>query len=202
MNDVEVVTRRINKTDLQVLNVTVRDELFEKACWLEEGSSVHDKIDPTEWTGGFIENAVTVGTLGEFAYQIAFPGLQVDAEYKKKGTPHDFLIGDIRLEVKTQTELYSHEQAWIRATGERGGILYLKADLYGFGYLETFIPSQRLATIILVGYFTREELAKRTPVPSRSKRATHMNREFPYSRLTPLVDLWRDYIEHLGKQNG
>ena len=140
-----------------------------------------------EWNPGLLNNPYDtrkterVGILGEMAFGI-MTGLPVNLSYKEFGNTTDFDVLKYGLDVKTAAKNYN--AGLIRCIDEYGRSIPLESDIYAFTYVEFEDRNAKEATIVLVGYQTRNFILQRPIVPAR--KGYHKNYEIPYHELKPM----------------
>lgn len=122
-----------------------------------------------------------IGLLGEVALA-SFLDKLVDFEYKEGGTPFDFHLEGLTLDLKTAARNYG--SGLIRAFTENMTKIELKADIYVFAYLESENKMEKTATVVLTGWQEKCNILKLRLTPARVGK--HFNYELPYDALNPI----------------
>ena len=148
-----------------------------------------------EWGKGLLNTpedphkAERVGTLGEMAFS-KHSNLPIDLTYIEGGDQQDFVLVDSTnrtLNIKTAARNYN--QALIKVkSSPTGKLIKMKNDVYVFAYIISEIQDAQKATLMLVGWETKEEIEKWPIVPAMKGR--HMNYAKKYEWLRPLPTLF------------
>ena len=137
---------------------------------------INNKEDPCK--------AERIGLLGEAALS-EFINRKVDYEYKEGGSPFDFRLNNLKLDIKTAARNYG--TGLIRAKSDKGFVIELQSDVYVFACVEEDDRENKKAIVILKGWLTKEEIEKCQIVPA--KIGKHLNYECPHDKLNPIEDL-------------
>lgn len=131
--------------------------------------------------------AERVGRIGEVAFS-KISGLNVDLSYREKGDDQDFITKDgISIDVKTSSKCPAYKQMLI--TGEmRGKALELKSDYYVAAYLAHEDRINKKATVVIVGWCTREQ-GMAGGLKIGRKGTYYKNYEVHYRDLKPISEL-------------
>lgn len=125
-----------------------------------------------------------IGLLGEAALA-QYINQKVDYEYKEGGTPFDFNLNGLNIDIKTAARNYGC--GLIRAVSDRGSVVELKSDIYVFAYLEVENRDEKMATVVLTGWEEKCKIEKMKTVPARI--GNHLNYELSYQNLNPIETL-------------
>lgn len=126
-----------------------------------------------------------IGRLGEMAFAKLYDRY-VDFTYYSKGDEYDFINDHGQtLDIKTACNCYG--SGLIRVQ-EGSRIFPLGCDYYMFGFLKNENIQLNQASIVIVGWISKNEILKNFNklVPSKSKYSSHMNYEIPYGSLNKL----------------
>lgn len=182
----DVVKQWYNGFEIEVFKVFIDTDNYE-AC--EESSNQWWTKNKSggEWNPGLLNTTYDsrkterIGILGEMAFGI-MTGLPVNLAYKQFGNTTDFEVFKYSLDVKTAAKNYN--AGLIRCIDEYGRSVSLSSDIYAFNYVECEDRNAKEATLVLVGYQTRNTIVTRPIVPAR--KGYHKNYEIPYHELKPM----------------
>ena len=124
-----------------------------------------------------------IGLLGEKSFSLA-TGLSCDFSYKRNGDSGDFLIQNIRIDVKTSAKYPTYKAGLIYAEHENGVAIELKSNIYVFAYLKSEDTIKKLATISFLGYTYRETILQLQKVPAI--KGKHKNYQVSFDSLKPI----------------
>ena len=124
-----------------------------------------------------------VGILGQVALA-KFLGLDTDLTYRHQGDDFDFLVNGKTVDLKTA----SHRSFGVYITAQRNGYdLPLTKDVYAAAYLKSEDRQNKTAVVVLVGWATKEEVARLTP--RKSRYGNWYNRELEFVETHPIGEL-------------
>jgi hypothetical protein len=139
--------------------------------------------------------AERTGLLGEFGAAISF-NLSVDISYQEGGDKGwDFLLFGAKLDTKNEAKLYPYEVGWVYAVNDWNKPVPLKSDIYVFSYTLEERRRERHASIVMVGYATKDMIEESPLKPGVRKGSKHKNREISFGKLRPIGELWNLYME-------
>lgn len=180
------------------MKITITSDLYQKCeeCSQNRWSNkkkgqfgrglINKKEDPCR--------AERVGLLGEAALA-QYINRKVDYKYKEGGSPFDFHLNNLTIDIKTAAKSYGC--GLIRAKTVNNTVIELKSDLYVFAFLESEDKEKKEATVILRGWLKREEIEKCNIVPARI--GDHLNYEARYEDLRPIEELPKARKETFGE---
>lgn len=127
-----------------------------------------------------------VGLLGQTSFS-KLVSESVDIEYREHGDKYDNLISGIKYDVKCAMTKSKCEML-IYHRSANGALIPLDKDIYVGGYVRFENRETKTATVIMVGYITRENVLKCSIEPGRLGDG-HLNYVVPYAKMSPIVDL-------------
>lgn len=130
-----------------------------------------------------------VGLLGEMAFA-KISGLPMNVSYKEQGDDYDFRFDGGTIDVKNASRLPPYKQMLVFGKhGNNSKPLELKSDYFVSSFLAFEDRDAKKATIIIVGFCTKDELLSQGLVRARAKKCSHYNYERHYRDLHPISEL-------------
>ena len=129
--------------------------------------------------------AERTGRLGEMALAKLL-GLQVNLEYTELGEDCDFMIGPIKVDVKTSMRCTGYALIYASSVWSKRDIRV--SDRYVFGFIESDDREKMIASVVLTGYIKSSLLQGRPMVPG-FKHGGHRNYLIYYHESLPIIDL-------------
>lgn len=142
-----------------------------------------------EWGRGLVNTpedpfkVERTGRLGELALAKLL-GLSLDLSYIKGGDAQDFIIGDMKYDIKTATKLPVYRAGLIKAYYHSKSRIPLKCDRYVFAYILSDDIINKEAGVVLVGYIDKYNISD--VYLKVAKKGSHYNYEIPYKNLKPI----------------
>lgn len=139
---------------------------------------------------------VRTGLLGQMAFAKVI-GEPLDISYRKYGDKYDFLINGLTVDVKCSTK--DMGKNFVCCVTERGVNLPVNKHIYVCSYLEYENRIEMKANVILVGYTTKDKVAK-LPLKKGHRGGTHMNREIEFEYTTSITELVNRKLKRCGRK--
>lgn len=130
--------------------------------------------------------AERIGKIGEMAFA-KISGLGVDVEYKEKGDDYDFITPCGTIDIKTSSKIPAYKQLLITGESAHGKAYEIKSDIFIAAFLAYEDRLAKKATVVIVGWCTKEEAMKGGLKKGRAGR--HKNYEVHYRELRPISEL-------------
>lgn len=128
--------------------------------------------------------ATRIGMLGEMVFGKMI-GQKPDFSYRKMGDDGDFVVAGCRIDVKTAVK--KRPSLWVYRVSEVGAVIELKSHVYVAQYLEYENRVDGFASILTVGWISRERLMMCELMTS--KVGSHKNLVAPYELLKPVTGI-------------
>lgn len=132
------------------------------------------------------KKAERIGRLGEMAFGKLF-NLSIDAEYHEYGDTMDFFYKKNKINIKTACKYPEYEAGLVKIRNNKKEKIKLNQDLYVFGYLKNECRQTKRASIVIVGYQTKDFIL--TKDEKYAKLGNHYNYEIPYSNLLDIKEI-------------
>ena len=161
-----------------------------------------DKVSGQMWAnskrgnyGKGIINTITdktkcerVGLLGEMAFA-KISGLPMDISYREKGDDCDFVFPGGSIDIKNASKLSNYKQMLVYGATSSGKLIDIKSSHFVASYLAFEDIALKKATIVIVGWCTREQLMSKGLVRSKASKCMHSNYAVHYRDLRPISEL-------------
>jgi hypothetical protein len=188
--DLNIVEHKLGRLKKDCVTVKLNSE--EYAFCAESAQDLWANTKKTAYGKGILNSeqdktrTERTGILGEMAFA-KIAGLVVDATYSEGGALHDFEGEYGSIDVKTASKLQTYKSMLVYAKSGSGKEIPLNSTYYVGAFIAHEDREEQKATVIIVGWCTKETLAARPLVPG--KQGFWYNREMPYDHLKNIGEL-------------